>query len=69
MAYASLGSVTVYVDYPCIYNNRCVIAALMSSSTMWMMGQSLADYRGLFLCRPILTCNINRTMLSLSVSH
>lgn len=68
MTYASLGSVTVYVvTYVLTTIGAFGVVALMSSPYNNIdEAQSLADYRGLFWRRPILTATLTVMMLSLA---
>ncbi|MCH7336206.1 NADH-quinone oxidoreductase subunit NuoN [Acinetobacter sp. NIPH 2699] len=68
MTYASLGSVTVYViTYVLTTIGAFGVVALMSSPYNNVdEAQSLADYRGLFWRRPILTAALTVMMLSLA---
>ncbi|WP_043970803.1 MULTISPECIES: NADH-quinone oxidoreductase subunit NuoN [Acinetobacter] len=68
MTYASLGSVTVYViTYVLTTIGAFGAVALMSSPYNNVdEAQSLADYRGLFWRRPILTATLTVMMLSLA---
>lgn len=68
MTYASLGSVTVYVvSYVLTTIGAFGAVALMSSPYNNVdEAQSLADYRGLFWRRPVLTATLTVMMLSLA---
>ena len=68
MTYASLGSVTVYVvTYVLTTIGAFGAVALMSSPYNNVdEAQSLADYRGLFWRRPVLTATLTVMMLSLA---
>lgn len=68
MTYASLGNVTVYViTYVLTTIGAFGVVALMSSPyNNDSEAESLADYRGLFWRRPILTATLTVMMLSLA---
>ena len=68
MTYASLGNVTVYViTYVLTTIGAFGVVALMSSPyNNDNEAESLADYRGLFWRRPILTATLTVMMLSLA---